>query len=69
MVDQTQDRRAWLRDNLPTVAAIVDDFAAAFGRGNIRVAYASEAGHRFGQPSPGEESRQQHAGHPQEVRA
>ena len=51
MIDKrTQDQTAWLRDNLPTVAAVVDDFASAFGRANIRVTYASECGHRFGKP-------------------
>lgn len=40
-----------MRDNLPAVAAIVDGFAAAFGRGNIRVTYASEGGYRFGKAS------------------
>jgi len=45
------DRKAQLRENLPTVAAIVDQFAAAFGRSNFSVSYASEAGHVLGKES------------------
>ena len=54
---QAKDRREWLRDNLPTVAAVVDDFAAAFGRDNVRVTYASEAGHVLGR-KPAEDAGQ-----------
>lgn len=60
-----QDRRAWLRDNLPAVAAIVDDFAAEFGRGNIRVTYASEGGHRFGKPCGTEAGSMIHGKNPE----
>jgi hypothetical protein len=42
------DRSSQLRQNLPTVAAIVDQFAAAFGRSNFSVKFASEAGHVLG---------------------
>ena len=45
------DRKAQLRENLPTVAAVVDQFAAAFGRSNFSVSYASEAGHVLGKVS------------------
>lgn len=48
------DRRAWLKTNLPTVAKVVEAFADAFGRENIRVAFASENGHVIGQPSDGD---------------
>ena len=47
------DRTAQLRENLPTVAAVVDQFAAAFGRSNFSVSYASEAGHVLGKKSDG----------------
>ena len=47
------DRSAELRENLPTVAAVVDQFAAAFGRSNFSVSYASEAGHVLGKKSDG----------------
>lgn len=46
------ERQQWLRENLPTVAAVVDDFAAVFGRDQVKVAYADEAGHVIGKPSP-----------------
>lgn len=46
------DRQQWLRENLPTVASVVDQFAAAFGRLNLKVAYASEGGHVLGKPGP-----------------
>lgn len=42
------DRQQWLRENLPTVASVVDQFAAEFGRSNLKVAYASEGGHVLG---------------------
>ena len=42
------NKTAWLRCELPIVAGVVDDFAAAFGRENIRVTYASENGHELG---------------------
>ena len=45
------DRNAELRENLPTVAAVVDQFAAAFGRSNFSVSYASENGHVLGKVS------------------
>lgn len=45
------DRQQWLRENLPTVASVVDQFAAAFGRSNLKVAYASEGGHVLGKES------------------
>lgn len=47
-----EDKTAWLRRELPTVAALVDDFAAAFGRENIRVTYAKENGHEIGTRAP-----------------
>lgn len=47
-----EDKTAWLRRELPTVAALVDDFAAAFGRENIRVTYAKENGHEIGKRAP-----------------
>lgn len=47
------DRKAQLRESLPTVAAVVDQFAAAFGRSNFSVSYASEAGHMLGKVSDG----------------
>ena len=46
------DKTDWLRRELPTVAALVDDFAAAFGRENIRVTYANESGHEIGTRAP-----------------
>ena len=48
------DRSAQLRENLPTVAAIVDQFASAFGRSNFSVSYANEAGHVLGKESDGQ---------------
>lgn len=45
------DRQAWLRENLPTVASVVADFSAAFGRENFSVAYASENGKALGKKS------------------
>lgn len=47
------DRKAQLRESLPTVAAVVDQFAAAFGRSNFSVSYASENGHVLGKVSDG----------------
>lgn len=47
------DRSAELRENLPTVAAVVDQFAAAFGRSNFSVSYANESGHVLGKKSEG----------------
>lgn len=46
------DRTAQLRENLPTVAAVVDQFAAAFGRSNFAVVFASENGHVLGKRGP-----------------
>ena len=46
------DRQAWLKENLPVVAGMVDQFAEAFGRENLRVVYASENGHVIGKPGP-----------------
>lgn len=46
------DRQEWLRENLPVVAGVVDQFAEAFGRENLRVVYASENGHVIGKPGP-----------------
>jgi hypothetical protein len=45
------DRSKWLKQNLPTVASVVDEFALAFGRSNLRVVYAEEAGHVLGKRS------------------
>ena len=45
------DKSAWLRENLPVVASVVDQFAEAFGRENLRVVYASENGHVLGKPA------------------
>jgi hypothetical protein len=42
------DRQEWLRENLPTMASAVDEFALAFGRSNLTVTYAKEAGHVLG---------------------
>ena len=47
-----EDKTAWLHRELPGVAAMVDGFAAAFGRENIRVTYAKENGHEIGAPTP-----------------
>ena len=47
------EKTAQLRENFPTVAAAVDKFAAAFGRSNFSVSYASEAGHMLGKVSDG----------------
>lgn len=47
-----EDKTTWLRRELPIVAALVDDFASAFGRENIRVNYASENGHEVGRRAP-----------------
>lgn len=46
------DKSAWLRENLPAVAGVVDQFAQAFGRENLRVVYAMENGHTIGKPGP-----------------
>lgn len=46
---QKEEKAEWLKKNLPTVAGVVDEFAAAFGRENLRVTYASENGHTLGQ--------------------
>ena len=48
----TSDRQAgaaWLRDNLPTVAAVAADFREAFG--DVRLAWAKEGGHEVGKKS------------------
>jgi hypothetical protein len=45
------DRQAWLKQNLPTVSGVVDEFASAFGRSNFTVTYASEDGHVLGKES------------------
>lgn len=50
----THDRQQWLRDNLPVVTSVVDTFAQAFGRDNVKVTYASEAGHTIGTLSGGD---------------
>ena len=42
------DKQQWLRENLPEVAGVVAEFAAEFGRENVRVTYASENGHVLG---------------------
>jgi len=42
------ERRVWLRENLPTIASVVDEFADAFGRDQVRVTYAAEGGHVIG---------------------
>lgn len=46
-----KDKTAWLRSELPAVAGLVDGFATAFGRENIRVTYAKENGHEIGAPA------------------
>lgn len=33
---------------MPTVASVVDDYSAAFGRSNFTVQFASENGHALG---------------------
>lgn len=48
------DKTAWLRDNLPTVAAVADAFAAEFGRDGFKVTFASESGHVIGKPFAGD---------------
>ena len=45
------DRQAWLRENLPSVASVVDEFASAFGRSNLTINYASENGNARGKES------------------
>ena len=47
------EKTAQLRENFPTVAAAVDKFAAAFGRSNFSVSYASEDGQVLGKESEG----------------
>lgn len=47
-----QSRAAWLKENLPGVDAAVKQFAAVFGRENIKVVYAKENGHEIGKPGP-----------------
>jgi len=42
------ERRVWLRENLPTIASVVDEFADAFGRDQVRVTYAAEGWHVIG---------------------
>lgn len=44
------DRAAWVRQNLPTCAAVAAGFRAAFGE--VRLIYASENGHQIGTPIP-----------------
>lgn len=48
------DRQLWLRQSLPGVAAVIDCFAAEFGRDGFKVAYAAENGHVIGKPSSGD---------------
>lgn len=48
--DRRADGADWVRTNLPTVAAVAASFKAVFG--DIRLAYASEAGHVLGKPGP-----------------
>ena len=42
------DRQAWLKENLPVVAGMVDQFAEAFGRENLRVVLAAYESARLG---------------------
>ena len=44
--DDRQAAAAWLRANLPTVAAIAASFRDEFG--DVRLVWAKEAGHEIG---------------------
>ena len=50
--EMADNKTTWLRRELPIIAGVVDNFAAAFGRDNIRVTYASENGHELGARAP-----------------
>lgn len=52
MREQARSRAEENRRRMPTVAAVVDAFKAAFGADQVTVAYASENGITLGQPGP-----------------
>lgn len=43
------ERQQWVRDNMPVIAAIANEFKAEFG--DVRLVFASENGHVIGKPS------------------
>ncbi len=49
MSDESRDeKRKWVQDNMPACAAIAAEFKDVFG--DVRLVYASEAGHVIGKP-------------------
>lgn len=46
-----EEKRLWVRENLPVCAEIAREFADAFGP-EVRMVYANEAGHCYGSPGP-----------------
>lgn len=52
MRDQARSRAEENRRRMPTVAAVVDSFKAAFGADQVTVAFANENGITLGQPGP-----------------
>lgn len=46
-----EEKRQWVRENLPVCAAFAAEVAAVFGQ-DVRMVYACEAGHTFGRPGP-----------------
>jgi len=47
--DRAESMAEWVRENLPTCAAVAAEFKAEFG--DVRLVYAKEAGHEIGKPS------------------
>jgi len=47
--DQAESKAEWVRENLPTCAAVAAEFKAEFG--DVRLVYAKEAGHEIGRRS------------------
>jgi hypothetical protein len=47
--DRAESMAEWVRENLPTCAAIAAEFKAEFG--DVRLVYAREAGHEIGRAS------------------
>jgi hypothetical protein len=51
--DRSESMAEWVRENLPTCAAVAAEFKAEFG--DVRLVYASEGGHVLGTASDGGE--------------
>ena len=47
---EKDEKQQWVRNNLPTCAALAGDFKAVFG--DVRLVYAAENGHELGKQGP-----------------